>query len=70
MLTKAKSHWLYVDNHEQNVPKSVVLRMDKNDYKKIFEAVKTRTGKEAEMLGDAKEKSKKEKKEASKQRQR
>lgn len=61
MLTKSKSHWLYIDYHEQNVPKSVVLRMDKNDYKKIFEAVKTHTGKEVEFLGDAKkDKAKKE----------
>jgi hypothetical protein len=54
MLTKSKSHWLYIDYHEQNVPKSVVLRMDKNEYKKIFEAVKTHTGKDVEFLGDAK----------------
>lgn len=60
MLTKSKSHWLYIDYHEQqNVPKSIVLRMDKNDYKKIFEAIKTHTGKEVELLGDAKEKAKK-----------
>ena len=67
MLTKSKSHWLYIDYHEQNIPKSVVLRMDKGDYKKIFEAVKTHTGKEVEMLGDAKDKEKKDqKKEANK----
>lgn len=66
MLTKSKSHWLYIDYHEQNIPKSVVLRMDKSDYKKIFEAVKTHTGKDVEMLGDANDKSKKDqKKEAS-----
>ena len=62
MLTKSKSHWLYIDYHEQSVPKSVVLRMDKNDYKKILEAVKTHTSKEVEMPGDAKDKSKKEQK--------
>jgi len=60
MLTKSKSHWLYIDFHEQNVPKSVVLRMDKNEYQKIFEAVKAHTGKEVEFLGDAKDKLKKE----------
>jgi hypothetical protein len=60
MLTKSKSHWLYIDFHEQNGPKSVVLRMDKNEYQKIFEAVKTHTGKEVEFLGDAKDKQKKE----------
>lgn len=61
MLTKSKSHWLYIDFHEQNASKSVVLRMDKNEYQKIFEAVKTHTGKEVEFLGDAKEKQKKDK---------
>ena len=67
MLTKSKSHWLYIDYHEQSIPKSVVLRMDKGDYKKIFEAVKAHTGKEVEMLGDANDKAKKDKKkEASK----
>jgi hypothetical protein len=60
MLTKSKSHWLYIDFREQTSPKSVVLRMDKNEYKKIFEAVKAHTGKEVEFLGDAgKEKDKK-----------
>ena len=68
MLTKSKSHWLYIDYHEQNIPKSVVLRMDKGDYRKIFEAVKTQTGKEVELLGDAKDKEKKDqKKEANKE---
>jgi hypothetical protein len=62
MLTKSKSHWLYIDFHEQNIPKSVVLRMDKNEYKKIIEAVKTHTGKEVEFLGDAGTNKKKEEK--------
>jgi hypothetical protein len=59
MLTKSKSHWLYIDFHDQNVPKSVVLRMDKGEYKKIFEAIKTHTGKEVEFLGQAKGKANK-----------
>lgn len=50
MLTKSKSHWLYVDFHDQNVPKNVVLRMDKRDYKNICAAAKTHTGKEVEGL--------------------
>jgi hypothetical protein len=61
MLTKSKSHWLYIDFHEQNAPKTVVLRMDKKEYKNIFDAVKTHTGKSVEFLGDAKNKAKKEK---------
>jgi hypothetical protein len=61
MLTKSKSHWLYVDFHEQAAAKSVVLRMDKGQYKAILEAVKTHTGKEVELPLDS-GKSKKEKK--------
>jgi len=53
MMTKSKSHWLYIDFHEQNAPRSVVLRMDKKEYKHIFDAVKSHTGKEVEFLGDA-----------------
>ena len=66
MLTKSKSHWLYIDFHEQNAPKTVVLRLDKKEYKNIFDAVKTHTGKEVEFLGDAKDTTKKEPKEKDK----
>jgi len=52
MLTKSKSHWLYIDYHEQNDLKSVVLRMDKKDYQKILEAIRTHTGKEVELIGE------------------
>lgn len=52
MLTKSKSHWLYIDYHDQNAPKTVVLRMDKGNYKKIIAAVNTHTGKEVQFLGD------------------
>ena len=61
MLTKSKSHWLYIDYHGQGLPKNIVLRMDKGEYKKILEAVMGHTGKDVELLGEAKEKSKKEK---------
>ena len=33
--------------------------MDKNEYKKIFDAVKAHTGKEVEFVGDAKNKANK-----------
>jgi hypothetical protein len=61
MLTKSKSHWLYVDFHEEATAKSVVLRMDKGQYKAIIEAVKAHTGKEVEFAQDT-GKEKKEKK--------
>jgi hypothetical protein len=52
MLTKSKSHWLYVDFHEQAATKSVVLRMDKGQYKSILEAVRIHTGKEVGFAQD------------------
>ncbi len=53
MLTKAKSHWLQIDYHVGNLPKSFVLRMDKHEYIRILDAVKAHTGKDAEVLGNA-----------------
>jgi len=59
MLTKSKSHWLYIDFHEQDAPKTIVLRMDKKDYQNIFSAVKTHTGKEVQFLSEGDSKAKK-----------
>lgn len=53
MLTKSKSHWLYIDFHEQAVPKSLVLRMDKKNYKQIMDSISSHTGKNVEFIGDA-----------------
>jgi len=53
MLTKSKSHWLYIDYHEQDAPKSIVLRLDKSDYQKVIESIKTHTGKDVQMLGES-----------------
>lgn len=61
MLTSSKSHWLYVDYHEQTVPKTLVLRMDKKEYKDIMAAYPVHTGKEVENLGKAQKKPKKDK---------
>ena len=52
MLTQSKSHWLYIDYHEQGVPKSVVLRLDKSEYQNVVSSVTERTGKAVQMLGD------------------
>jgi hypothetical protein len=53
MLTKSKSHWLYIDYHQQDAPRTLVLRMDKKEYKKILETIQTHTGKEVHYAGDA-----------------
>ena len=53
MLTKSRSHWLEIDYREGEVPKSFFLRMDKHEYLRILDAVKSHTGKDAEVLGNA-----------------
>jgi hypothetical protein len=53
MLTKSKSHWLEIEYHEEDLPKTYALRMDKHNYIRILEAVKSHTGKDAEVLGNA-----------------
>jgi len=53
MLTKSKSHWLEIDYHVDNLPKTFVVRMDKHEYLHILDAVKAHTGKYPEVLGNA-----------------
>jgi len=54
MLTKSKDHWFTVDYHEGEVPRSVVLKLDKKEYKAVLRSAKDQTGKEIEFLKDAK----------------
>lgn len=53
MMTRSRSHWLEIDYFDQQIPTAYVVRMDKHDYLHILEAVKTHTGKDAEILGNA-----------------
>jgi hypothetical protein len=53
MLTKSKSNWFYIDYHDQDAKKTVVLKLEKKDLQKIFDASKTHTGKEVINLGNA-----------------
>jgi hypothetical protein len=53
MMTRSRSHWLEIDYFDQEIPKAYVVRMDKHDYLHILDAVKTHTGKDAEILGNA-----------------
>jgi hypothetical protein len=53
MLTKSMSHWLEIDYHDQDLPRVLVLRMDKHNYLRILDALKAHTGKDAEILGNA-----------------
>ena len=54
MLTQSKSHWLYVDYKENGIPKTLVLRMHKKDYKKILMTAREQTGKDVLFAKDAK----------------
>ena len=56
MLTKSRAHWLEIDYQIQDFPKAYVIRMDKKNYMRILDAIKTRTGKETEILWERKEK--------------
>jgi hypothetical protein len=51
MCTQSKKHWLDIDYTDQNSPRNVVLRLDKKNYEKIIDAVKTHTGKDVEIVG-------------------
>jgi hypothetical protein len=53
MLMRAKSHWLEIDYHEQDIPKSFVLRMDKREYLHILDALKSHAGVDTQILGNA-----------------
>jgi hypothetical protein len=52
-LTEAKNHWLEIDYHEQDAHKVFVLLMDKHNYVRILDELKTHTGIDAEVLGNA-----------------
>ena len=60
-LTKSRSHWLDIDFHEQDAPRSVVLRLDKRTYHEVCEAAKIHTGKVVSDLGKTTGKSVKDK---------
>jgi len=49
-----RNHWLKIDYHDQDARKDFVLLMDKHEYLRILEALKSHTGIEAAVLGNAK----------------
>jgi hypothetical protein len=52
MLTESKSNWLYIDYHEQDAKKTIVLKLEKKDLQKVFDTAKAQTGKEVINLGN------------------
>jgi hypothetical protein len=45
MLTQSRKHFLTIEYHDGTVPKQLVLRMDKSEYRDILAAVEAQTGK-------------------------
>jgi hypothetical protein len=54
MLTKSKSHWLYVHYHQGSGASRVVLRTDKKKHKDTLDSAQEQAGKEVEHLGNVK----------------
>jgi hypothetical protein len=53
MLTKSKSHWLYVDYKQDGVPKQLVVRLHKKEYRNALATARTETGKDVANILDA-----------------
>jgi len=49
-----RNHWLKINYHDQDAHKEFVLLMDKHEYLRILDALKSHTGIEAAVLGNAK----------------
>ena len=52
-FTESKAHWLEIHYHDQDLPKTFVVMMDKHNYLRILDALKAHTGIDAEILGNA-----------------
>jgi hypothetical protein len=53
MLTKSKSHWLYVDYKQDGVPKQLVVRLHKKEFRNVLTAARAETGKDVANILDA-----------------
>jgi hypothetical protein len=50
-FTKSKNHWLEIDFHDDKSVGTLVLKLDKRDYKHVCETTKARTGKDVLIAG-------------------
>ena len=51
MLTKSKSHWLYVDYTPSGATaKQLIVKLDKTEYREVLNAAKEQTGRDVETL--------------------
>jgi len=52
-MQTSKTHWLEIHYTHAQIPKTLLLRMDRHNYLRILDAIKTHTGRDAEVLGNA-----------------
>lgn len=52
-MEPTRNYWLEIHYTHDQIPKTVVLHMDRRNYLRILDAVKAHTGKDAEILGNA-----------------
>lgn len=52
-MEPTRNYWLEIHYTHDRIPKTLVLHMDRRDYLRILDAVKTHTGQDAEVLGNA-----------------
>ena len=49
----SRNYWLEIHYTQDQIPKTLVLHLDRHNYLRVLDAVKTHTGKDAEVLGNA-----------------
>jgi hypothetical protein len=52
-MQTTRNYWLEIHYTHDQIPKTVVLHMDRRNYLRILDAVKAHTGKDTEILGNA-----------------
>ena len=50
MATRSKSHWLYIGYKQDGIPKELVVRLHKGEYRKVLETAQKETGKTIENM--------------------
>ena len=52
-MQTTRNYWLEIHYTHDQIPKTVVLHLDRRNYLRVLDAVKAHTGKDAEILGNA-----------------
>ena len=52
-MEPTRNYWLEIHYTHDQIPKTLVLHLDRRNYLRVLDAVKAHTGKDAEVLGNA-----------------